>query len=371
MKERKVVFRRSNDRKLADSFRSNSRWFVGPRVDTFFVLGLGVILSAVFFATTHHKGAFLVAAIAFAVLSDYPHVFATSARVWLDPRERGRYGRRYLTSLGIIALVLTALMFTGLTTVVVTVWAYWQVFHVIKQHIGIVNIYASKGGYKSSRKLMKYALLGGCLAPVVYRMAHGLRFSQYEVFGYRLPFSNLSVPTPPIPFILVAGGFLVASVLIGLLIVEQARHRRSGVTSLPAMSWATFGIAVLSYNLSYLLVSDLFALILIATTTHSLQYHLINWKRNNARFELSRELREQKLVLARLSSRRALPLYVLSFALIGLIAGKLDTFLLGVIPLTFVFHHFYMDGAMWKSKDNPELAYELGIVSAKRQGANA
>lgn len=350
---------------------TGSRWFVSPRVDTFFVLGLGAVLSAVFFATTHHKGAFLVAAIAFAILSDYPHVFATSARVWLDPRERGRYGRRYLTSLGIIGVILTSLMFTGLTLVVVTVWAYWQVFHVIKQHIGIVNIYASKGGYKSSRKVVKYALFGGCLAPVVYRMAHGLRFSEYEVFGYRLPFSNLSVPTPPIPFVVVAGGFLVAGVLVGLLVVEQLRPRRSGVTSLPAMSWATFAIAVASYNLSYLLVSDLFALILIATTTHSLQYHLINWTRNNARFELSAQLREKKLLLARLSSRRALPLYVLCFAVIGIVAGKLDTFLLGVVPLTFVFHHFYMDGAMWKSKTNPELAYELRIVPAKRDGASA
>ncbi len=365
-----MVFHNSDRNVVLENTRRNSRWFVGPRVDIFLVLGLGALLSALFFATTQHKGAFLVAAIAFAVLSDYPHVFATSARVWLDPRERGRYGRRYLTSLGIIAVVLSSLMFTGLTVVVVTAWAYWQVFHVVKQHIGIVNIYASKGGYKSSRRLIKYAILGGCLAPVVYRMAHGLRFSEYEVFGYRLPFSSLSVPTPPIPFAVVAGAFALAGVLIALLIVEQLRLRRSAVASLAPMSWATLGIAVLSYNLSYLFVSDLFALILIATTTHSLQYHLINWTRNNARFELADGLREQKLLLARLSRRRALPLYVLCFAIVGIVAGKLDTFLLGVVPLTFVFHHFYMDGAMWKSKTNPELAYELGIVPPKRTGAN-
>ena len=352
----------------SSSRQPDLRWFVGPRVDIFFVLGLGAVLSAVIFATTPHKGAFLCAAVAFAILSDYPHVFATSARVWLDPRERVRYGRRYLVSLCLIAVVLSSLMFTGLTVVVVTVWAYWQVFHVLKQHFGIINIYASKNGYKSSRKVLKYALFAGCLAPVVYRMSHGLAFSEYEVLGYRLPFSNLAVPTPPIPLAVVVAGCALAGVLVGLLIVEQVRLHRSGVTSLPAMSWATFAVAVGSYNLSYLLVSDLFALILIATTTHSLQYHLINWTRNNTRFRLSSEPREKKLMLARLSSRRALPLYVLFFAIIGIVAGHLDTLLLGVIPLTFVFHHFYMDGAIWKSKDNPELAYELGIVLAKSNG---
>jgi hypothetical protein len=346
----------------------NRRWFVGPRVDVFFVLGLGALLSAVIFATTPHKGAFLCAAVAFAVLSDYPHVFATSARVWLDPRERARYRRRYLVSLCLIAVVLSSLMFTGLTVVVVTVWAYWQVFHVLKQHFGIINIYASKNGYKSSRKLLKHALFAGCLAPVVYRMSHGLAFSEYEVLGYRLPFSNLVVPTPPVPLAVVVAGFALAGGLVALLILEQVRLHRSGIISLPAMSWATFAVAVISYNLSYIFVSDLFALILIATTTHSLQYHLINWTRNNTRFRLTTEPHEKKLLLARLSSRRALPLYVLCFAVIGIAAGHLDTLLLGVIPLTFVFHHFYMDGAMWKSKDNPELAYELGIVPAKSNG---
>jgi hypothetical protein len=355
----------------AERAEDNAGWFVGPRVDIFFVLGLGAVLSAVFFATTQHKGAFLVAAVAFALLSDYPHVAATSARVWLDPRERSRYGRHYLISLAIVGAVLSTLMFSGLTVAVVAVWAYWQVFHVLKQHFGIINIYASKNGYRSPRKLLKYALFAGCLAPVVYRMAHGLRFSDYVVLGHRLPFSDLEVPTPPVPAAVVVAGFAAAGALLVALVVEQIRIYRSGARPLPPMAWATFAVAVLSYNLSYILVTDLFALILIATTTHSLQYHLINWKRNNARFQQAIDRGEQKLLLARLSNRKALPLYVLCFAAIGVLAGQADTVLLGVIPLTFVFHHFYMDGAMWKSKNNPELAYELGIAAPKTGGGSA
>ncbi|MCM6772527.1 hypothetical protein NDR87_00410 [Nocardia sp. CDC159] len=337
-------------------------WFVSPRVDIVLVLGLGALLSVVLSLTTAHKGAFLVAAVAFSLLSDYPHVLATSARVWLDPRERQRYWRHYLISWVVVAAVLSTLMFSGATVVVVAVWAYWQVFHVLKQHFGIINIYAAKNGYRGPRKLLKYSLFAACLAPFAYRASQGLRFSDYEVLGHRLPFSELTVPTPPIPMPVVYAGFGVAAVLVALLAAEQLRLHRSGRSALPAMAWATFGLAVVSYNLSYLLVSDLFALILIATTTHSLQYHLINWTRNNTRFRLSTDPAERRLLLARLSSRKALPLYVLAFAVLGVIAGQLDIVLLGVIPLTFVFHHFYMDGALWKSQGNPELAYDLGIA---------
>ncbi len=345
---------------------ARSGWFVSPRVDVVLVLGLGALLSVILSLTTVHKGAFLVAAVAFSLLSDYPHVLATSARVWLDPRERQRYWRHYLVSWVVVAVALSALMFSGATVVVVAVWAYWQVFHVLKQHFGVINIYAAKNGYRGPRKLLKYSLFATCLAPFVYRASRGLHFSDYEVLGHRLPFSELTVPTPPIPVAAVAAVFALALVLTILLGIEQLRIHRAGGRTLPAMAWATFGLAVVSYNTSYLLVSDLFALILIATTTHSLQYHLINWTRNNTRFRLSSDPVERRLLLARLSSRRALPLYVLAFAIVGVIAGQLDTVLLGVIPLTFVFHHFYMDGALWKSKGNPELAYDLGIAGGKR-----
>jgi hypothetical protein len=340
-------------------------WFVGPRVDIFFVLGVGALLSVGLFVASQHKTWFLVAAVLFAVLSDYPHVLQTTARVWLDPRERARYGRHYLISLLVVAVAVTGLMLGHLVIVLVTVWAYWQVLHVLKQHYGILNIYASKSGYRSSRKLAKYALFAGCLAPVLYRAGVGFQFSEYVIFGYRLPFSNLTVPTPPIPWPLIAVAYLVFAGLLIAFAREQWGLRRAGTQAMPAMALATMVSAIVSYNLSYLLVSDLFALILIATTTHSLQYHLINWTRNSTRFERSTDPAEGRLLLARLSTRKALPLYVGFFAVLGILTGQLDTLLLGIIPLTLVFHHFYLDGVLWKGKDNPELAYELGIISGR------
>jgi hypothetical protein len=338
-------------------------WFVSQRVDISFVFGLGALLSMILFAAGNHKGIFLVGAVGFSLLSDLPHVLTTSARIWLDPRERSRYWAHYLASFAVVGVVVAVLWFGGWLVTLLAIWAYWQVFHVLKQHFGIINIYAAKNGYKGPRNKIKYALYATCLAPVVFRAAHGLHFSEYDVLGHRLPFSNLSVPVPPIPSSLVIAGFVCAAVFLMVAVIEQVKLRSAGQRSLPAMSIATFVIAALSYNLSYLLVSDLFALILIATTTHSLQYHLINWTRNNTRFAHAGNPDDKKLLLARLSTRKALPLYIAFFAGLGIIAGQLDTIIFAV-PLTFVLHHFYMDGSLWKSKRNPELAYDLGIVRA-------
>lgn len=351
-----------------DSRQEHSGWFVSPRIDIWFVLGVGAMLSILLFVTTRHRSLFLIAAVLFAVLSDYPHVLQTTARIWLDPRERARYGRHYAVSFGVVGAVVATLMLGHMATALVTIWAYWQIMHVLKQHYGILNIYAAKNGYKGPRKLAKYLLFTACIAPFVYRAAHGLHFSEYVFFGYRLPFSNLTVPTPPIPAAVVVACYLLVAVLMVMFVQEQRSIKRAGGKILPGMALATMASAIICYNLSYLFVRDLFALILIATTTHSLQYHLISWTRNKTRFERSTVPAEHRLILARVSQRRALPIYVGALVALGVLTGQLDTVLLGVIPLTLVLHHFYLDGVIWKGKNNPELAYDLGIVPPRRTG---
>jgi hypothetical protein len=369
-------------------------WFVGPGVDIWFVPGLGALLSVCLFVASKDKSVFIVCAVLFEVLSDYPHVLQTTARVWLDPRERSRYGAHYAISLVVTAALVAGLLYSHEILILASIWAYWQVLHVLKQHYGILSIYAAKHKYRASKRAAKYALFSGCLAPVIFRAAHGFQFTNYVVFGYRLPFSDLKVPTPPIPWLVVVAGYAFFAVALAVFVRQQWRLRRSstpGERPLPAMALATMISAVVSYNLSYLLVSDLFALILIATTTHSLQYHVISWTRNNSRFGAQQDLAQQDLgsdqeagqpgesarpraagqrppLLARLSRRRALPAYIAFFAVLGIITGRIDMVLLGVIPLSLVLHHFYLDGVVWKNKTNPELAYELGIVRPATRG---
>ena len=82
-------------------------------------------------------------------------------------------------------------------------------------------------------------------------------------------------------------------------------------------------IAILSYNASYLLVTDLYALILIAATVHSLQYHVISLARNNGRIanQTEKELRQCACVYG--SRETCLPIYFVLLFIISRHSGKL------------------------------------------------
>jgi hypothetical protein len=333
-------------------------WLVNARTDLFLVFVLGAVWSGAAVASVVLGSGFLLVAALFAVLADFPHVLQTSLRVWLDPAERRRHGAHYLISLAVIGTAVGTLAALGRFIVVVAVFLGWQILHVVKQHIGMVSVYAAKAGYRGSRTLAKRALVFGCLAPVLYRAAHGVRFGDYVVGGRRLPFSGLSVPLPPIPPVFVWAAYAVAAVAVAVFVREQVRRWRAGSPTLPAVALLTIGVAIAFYNGSYLLLSDPYALTLIATTFHSLQYHLISWARNRGAGGDPDE------VLVRLSRPRAL----LALAVVLIVPGVLLSFgefvLLGVLPFTVVLHHFYLDGVLWKPARNPGLAAALSLRPA-------
>jgi hypothetical protein len=346
---------------LATSGGSSS-YLVGPKIDAAAVLGGGVLISVALYVAWRTDVYFLLAATLFAMLADLPHVLQTSMRVWLDPQERVLHGRRYLISLFLIAAGVIATAVTGRLRVLLMIWIGWQFVHVVKQHYGMLSIYAAKAHYDGKKWLIKYVLLLGCTAPFIYRLRLGMRFSEYVIFGQRMPFSSLSVATPPIPLAVVLIIYVAFGCFVIAFVREQFRIAAAHQTPLPPIAWATVAIAVLSYNISYLFVSDLYALILIATSVHSLQYHVISWRRNFGRFSQPKQQGEDKLLLAWLSRRETLPLYILLLFTLGAILANGEIILLGVIPTIFVMHHFYMDGFIWKGKLNPELPVDIGVI---------
>ena len=336
-------------------------WLVSAPVDLLLVFGLGAALSVVLYASWRLGTGFLVIAAMFAVVSDFPHVLQTSVRVWMDPVERRLHGRHFVLSLAAIGLVVATLAGTGNFILVIAIFVVWQVLHVIKQHIGMMSIYATKAGYRGDRNLVKRVLVIGCLAPVLFRASEGLRFGHYELNGSALPFSGMTVPLPSLLVWLAYGGFALAL----LMFVNQQRSlRRSGKRTMPMPALLTVGVAVVFYNASYHLVSDPYALILIATTFHSLQYHLISWARNRGRFTANASAEDQKLLLARLSTPRALLVLAPMLVLVGAVLAAGETVLLGVIPFSIVLHHFYLDGVLWKPSHNPGLAKDLSLRPA-------
>jgi hypothetical protein len=338
-------------------------FLVGAWIDAIGVLGGGVLLSICLYLAWRLNAGFVLAATLFAMISDLPHVLQTSARIWLDPQERRLHARNYLVSLGAFALFISAMIAVNRLNVLLVVWVCWQFIHVLKQHYGMLSIYATKDGYRDDRRLAKYSLILGCVAPVLYRLRIGMRFSDYTLFGRHMPFSNLALPVVPLPAWTILAVYAAFLCVFVMLMRQQFGIVHSGKRPIPVMAWATLGVAVVSYNLAYLFVSDLYALILIATAIHSLQYHLISWRRNFGRFS-NPPGGETRLLLARLSQKNAVAAYTVFFIVLGIILANGESVLLGAIPLTFVLHHFYMDGFIWKGKQNPRLAADLGLFES-------
>lgn len=348
--------------------RSPRPWLINPTVDLALVFGVGVLFSAVLYVCWRAGSGFLVVAAVFAVLLDFPHVLWTSVRVGLDPRERALHGRHFLVSLGVITAAVAALAGTGHFLVVVVVFVLWQVWHVVRQHLGVVSVYAAKAGYRGSRAPAKRVLVAGCLAPVLYRAAQGLQLGHYVVGGRVLPFSDLTVPLPPVPAALVVAAYAAFAVLAVRFAAQQVGHRRHGERPLPAVALLTIAVAVAFYNASYLLVSDPYALILIATTFHSLQYHVISWARNYGRFTINAGTDEERLLLSQLTCPKSVvPLGLVLVVTGGLLASG-EFVLAGVVPFSIVLHHFYLDGVLWKPSANPDLARDLAIGPRRTSG---
>jgi hypothetical protein len=351
-------------------------WLVGPWVDLGVVFGLGGVLSAALYTCYRAGSGFLVIAAFFAVLADFPHVLQTSVRVWLDPAERQRLRGHYLASLAVTAAAVGALTASGHFSAVLAVYVAWQVYHVVKQHIGIVSVYAAKAGYRGSRGPAKRLLIFGCLAPVLYRAAKGLVLGHYVLNGRPLPFSGMTVPLPPIPGWLVWAAYLLFALALGEFTAQQVRSRLAGRTragqpprqgtarGLPGTALLTIAVTLVFYNASYRLVADPYALILIATTFHSLQYHVISWARIRGRFTRNPGPRERRLLLARLSRPGAIGFLLGPLILAGALLSAGEFTLAGAIPFTVVLHHFYLDGVMWKPKTNPGLAADLALRPA-------
>jgi hypothetical protein len=346
--------------------RANSddlRWLVSRNIDALWVLGGACVLSSLLYASARAGAALAIAGALFAMLTDMPHVIQTTIRIGLDPRERTLHGRRYVVSMLVIASVTFALFATDHRPIVAMVWLGWQFLHVVKQHFGVVRIYAAKSGYRGPTRLMSLVLMLGCVSPVLYRVGQGMRFNEYVVFGQRMPFSGLGLPDIPVPPLLIAAmytGFACAAVLF---VREQLARLRQGERTLPWIAQLTVLLAVVSYNLSYLLVSDLYALIMIAAAVHSLQYHAISWRRNHGRFARASAEPGRPLLLAWASRREHVLGYAALSIALGATIASTETLWLGFIPFVVVLHHFYMDGYLWKSSLNPTLAADLGLPS--------
>jgi uncharacterized membrane protein len=119
------------------------RWIIGARDDLVWFIGSVAASYALYALYVARLVPLVPLVVAWAVLVDAPHVFATFSRTYFDREERRARGRLLWWSLLFFAVGPAAVL-AGLGFVFFFLAALWAYYHLVKQHYGFMVLYKKK-----------------------------------------------------------------------------------------------------------------------------------------------------------------------------------------------------------------------------------
>lgn len=339
---------------------TRSIWIHSARDDLIWFQGsvlAGIALLA-FFAWTadsaNGQGSYplLVGVFLWGAIFDGTHVWATYARSYLAPEETsragipGRWSWLLLLAGPAVALASWESGVAGLFQLFLLaayLWAYW---HLVRQHYGFMMLYRRRANQLERRgsRLDEAILWAGCLYPF-------LRFSLSDAYSHSgLP---LLVPAMLVSearhLVDLFFGFLGLG-LAALVLTQAVEKLTIGPKHLLMALVILFHIAVFS------LLHNLLAILATLTIFHNIQYHRIVWMHERG--------------LGRIPSGGVVPYLAFGLALgvgwyglrvfgtHGLGAGLAGNMLVGFC-WGIAFHHYLVDGRIWRTRRSPTLARAL------------
>src|SRR5919112_1107608 len=121
------------------------RWIISARDDLVWFIGSVVTSYALFALYVGGVVPLVPMVVAWAVLVDAPHVFATFSRTYFDREERA--ARRKLLAWSLLFFLAGPLaVLAGAGFVFFFVAALWAYYHLVKQHYGFMVLYKKKNG---------------------------------------------------------------------------------------------------------------------------------------------------------------------------------------------------------------------------------
>ena len=288
-------------------------------------------------------------------LLGYHHVVSTYTRLCFD-RESFREHRMLVTALpiAVLAVVLALAWGVGLWALATT-YLYWQWFHYTRQSWGVSQVYKRKaGGVVENERLARLAFYLLPLWGILHRSSQDPgRFLGME----------LRVLPVPDAVVLVTG--LAALAGLGWWAATRFLLWRRG--ELPAAHTLYLSTHFLVFYAGYLWIENVDCGWLVLNVWHNAQYVLFVWLYNTGRFK--RGLDPNSRFLSRLSQPESGPRYfALCLAISTAVYLAIDHFaaslvLAMVIYQTINFHHYIVDGLIWKVR-RPKLRQTLGLSDA-------
>jgi hypothetical protein len=334
-------------------------WLRSPRFDLGFIgLPAMIALASGLFVVAHPWSFGWILALDLWLLG-YHHVNSTYTRLCFD-RESFRQHRFLVLWLPILVFATTLALALGIGFWAVgSLYLYWQWFHYTRQSWGLSQVYRRKeaelvteGEYLS--KLAFYLLpLWGIL---------------HRSWQSPETFLGLELRVLPVPGLLVDVVAVAAIVSLVLWALLRARAFQQGRGPVAHTLYMVTHFVI--FTVGYLLIEDVTYGWLVINIWHNAQYVVFVWLYNTNRFRNGLDL--QARFLSRISQARNWWLYfAICFAFTTLFYGAIFSskdilYSIGLPSLIIIFqtinfHHYIVDGIIWKARKTP-IKETLGLA---------
>ncbi len=334
-------------------------WLRNAPFDLSFIFGVALLALVSGLAAVANPALFPTILILDLWLLGYHHVVSTFTRLAFD--KESFLEHRFLVvvlPLVVLAAAFSAVLVVG-SWVLSTTYLYWQWFHYTRQSYGIERVYRAKAGgdVPGDDRLTKWALYLVPLWGILYR-------------SYQSPEAFLGLPlrTLPVPrwVMLTVGAAALTTLLLwlGQTALGVVRRGRLDAHSLYLASHMVI------FVVGYVLIAEIDYGWLVLNVWHNAQYILFVWVYNNNLFREG--VVPGQRFLSSLSQTRNWPFYFLTCLMISTLwYFGLDRILAvlqsrSTLPLILVayqtinFHHYVVDGLIWKVR-RKKLRRNLGI----------
>lgn len=328
------------------------------RFDLLFNFGILTLASTMAGVTVYWPLLFLPMLTVHSWLFGYEHLWATYTKLLLHPEDRRRHPNLILL---VPLLVLLSLLLMGKSfglKGIYLLYFFGQFFHTVRQSWGLTQAYRRKaGGIEwDSEHLSEVTIWSVPIWGLLYRCWQRPEEFLFQEFWL-----------PPVHKILVHFAGLVSVLLwlywFYLRFVDYKRGRMATSHSLYMLSH------LLVFLGAYILIDEICSGWLLVNVWHNVQYIAFVWLYNRNRFHQGVDPNSR--ALSWLSQRGAIHagLYLLVTIFLALpiyyllpeLGNSLDSLIKNTaVPLavtlamTLTFHHYIVDGIIWKRKNNAD-----------------
>ncbi|MEE9301542.1 MAG: hypothetical protein V3V17_10530 [Alphaproteobacteria bacterium] len=332
-------------------------WLRAPSFDLGFILGIAAVALISGLVAVQVPEIFPIVFLANIWLLGYHHVISTYTRLCFD---RESFLKHRFLIFGVPPLLVAG---TGLLAYFLGLWAlaslylYWQWFHYTRQSWGIAQIYRRKAGgiTEENEHLSKIAFY---LLPL-----WGILHRSYQDPGSFLGLELKVIPVPELAVDLVG---IAAVAAFAWWLISRATMLWKGRLPLAHTLYLLSHYAI--FYVGYLMIDDINAGWLVINIWHNAQYIAIVWLYNNNRYKDG--IDPKAIFLSTISQTRNAWRYLLvcfaisSLLYLGLNMAFASLAILVVIYQIINFHHYIVDGVIWKVR-RKGVGRHFGIATSR------